>query len=71
MIKHVVEIGPHVRVKRRKGEMRELVANLVHRSQHALKPDQLAAYCEKAADFFAFEKGVERVLLGLEHLLFD
>jgi hypothetical protein len=43
VIKHVVEIGPHVRVKRGKGEMRELVANLVHRSQHALKPDQLAA----------------------------
>ena len=51
--------------------MRQLVANLVHRPQHALEADQLAAQGEQPADFLPFEKGVERALLGLEHLLLD
>ena len=51
--------------------MRQLVANLVHRPQHALEADQLAAQGEKPADFLPFEKGVKRALLGLEHLLLD
>ena len=51
--------------------MRQLVAYLVHRPQHALKADQLAAQGEQPADFLPFEKRVERALLGLEHLLLD
>ena len=51
--------------------MRQLVAYLVHRPQHALEADQLAAQGEQPADFLPFEKRVERALLGLEHLLLD
>ena len=63
MVEHVLEIGPHIRVERRKREVRQLVADLVHRSQHALEPDQLASQCKEPADFFPFEKGVESALL--------
>jgi len=51
--------------------MRQLVAYLVHRPQHALEADQFAAQGEQPTDFLPFEKGVERALLCLEHFLLD
>ena len=51
--------------------MRQLVAYLVHRPQHTLEANQLAAQSEQPADFLPFEKRVERALLGLKHLLLD
>ncbi len=51
--------------------MRQLVADLVHRPEHPLEADQLAAQREQAADFVAVEKRVERALLGFEHVFLD
>ena len=36
-----------------------------------MEADQFAAQGEQPADFLPFEKGVQRALLGLEHLFFD
>src|ERR1700722_13822034 len=47
VIEHVLKIRPHVPVERRKRDMRQLVANLVHRPQHALEADQFAPQGEQ------------------------
>ena len=48
-------------------EVGQLVADLVHRPQHPLKADQLAAQGEQTTDFLAVEERVEGALLGFEH----
>lgn len=50
-------------------EVGQLVADLVHRPQHPLEADELAAQGEQAADLLAVEERVKRALLGFENFL--